>query len=53
MALDASDWMKNPELEVIETDKEDRVNAFTLHLSQSAPDEDNGEGQEGASGGAS
>lgn len=50
--LGASDWMKDPRLEVIETDKSDRVNAFTLHLSQSAP-EGNEEGEEASSGGAS
>jgi len=42
--LGASDWMKEPRLEVIETDKADRVNAFTLHLTQSAPDEAEGDG---------
>lgn len=46
--LSASDWLKEPRLEVIETDKQDRVNAFTLHLTQSAPDdeEQNGNGGE-------
>lgn len=44
--LDASPWLKDPRLEVIETDKTDRVNAFTLHLAQSAPDEE-GEGSSG------
>lgn len=39
--LDASPWLKEPRLEVIETDKTDRVNAFTLHLAQSTPDEEN------------
>jgi len=47
--LGASDWMKDPRLEVIETDKADRVNAFTLHLTQSAPDEKD-EGEDGSSG---
>lgn len=49
--LDASPWLKNPRLEVIETDKTDRVNAFTLHLAQSSPNED--EEGEGAGGEAS
>ncbi len=51
--LDGSAWLKDPRLEVIETDKKDRVNAFTLHLSQSAPNEDEEEQQGGASGEAS
>ncbi|MDX1609146.1 MAG: PilN domain-containing protein [Halofilum sp. (in: g-proteobacteria)] len=38
--LDASPWLKDPRLEVIQTDKADRVNAFTLHLAQSSPNED-------------
>lgn len=36
--LDASDWLTAPRLEVIETDQRDRVNMFTLHLRQSAPE---------------
>ena len=51
--LDASPWLKNPRLEVIETDKTDRVNAFTLHLAQSAPDEDKEDGEASTSGEAS
>ena len=51
--LDASPWLKNPRLEVIETDKTDRVNAFTLHLAQSAPDEDKEDGEESTGGEAS
>jgi len=37
--LDASKWLKQPTLEVIQTDKNDRVSSFTLHLAQTAPDE--------------
>lgn len=44
--LDASPWLKNPRLEVIETDKADRVNAFTLHLAQSTPDENDDDSAE-------
>ena len=43
--LDASPWLRDPELEVIETDKADRVNAFTLHLSQSTPDDEAEDGE--------
>jgi len=43
--LDASDWLQNPRLEVIETDRQDRVNAFTLHLAQTTPDDD-GDGED-------
>jgi len=50
--LGASDWMKEPRLEVIETDKADRVNAFTLHLTQSAPSDGEEDG-EASAGGAS
>lgn len=32
--LDASDWLKDPILEVIQAEKDDRVAAFTLKLSQ-------------------
>lgn len=49
--LSASPWLKEPRLEVIETDKADRVNAFKLHLSQSAPGEE--ETEDSAAGGAS
>lgn len=38
--LDSSDWLQRPELEVIETDRQDRVNSFTLHLAQTTPDAD-------------
>lgn len=36
--LGASPWLKNPELEVIQTDKNDQVSSFTLKLAQSTPD---------------
>lgn len=36
--LDDSEWLQRPRLEVIEIDREDRVNAFTLHLAQTTPD---------------
>jgi len=45
--LDASKWLKQPRLEVIETDKNDRVNSFTLHLAQTTPNEDKGDGDRG------
>jgi len=51
--LDASPWLKDPRLEVIETDKTDRVNAFTLHLAQSAPGEGKDDEEQVASGEAS
>lgn len=41
--LDASDWLQQPQLEVIETDRQDRVNAFTLHLAQTTPGADDDE----------
>lgn len=37
--LNASPWLQNPRLEVIQTDGSDRVNAFTLHLAQTTPNE--------------
>ncbi|MEX1080486.1 MAG: PilN domain-containing protein [Halofilum sp. (in: g-proteobacteria)] len=37
--LNASQWLQNPRLEVIETDGSDRVNSFTLHLAQTTPNE--------------
>lgn len=37
--LNASDWLHNPRLDVIQTDGSDRVNAFTLHLAQTTPDD--------------
>jgi len=50
--LGASDWLKSPSVEVIETDEADRVNAFTLNLSQTTPDADedaDGDAGEGGS----
>lgn len=41
--LDASPWLQRPELQVIQTDKNDRVNAFTLNLDQTTPDSDENE----------
>lgn len=39
--LGASDWLESPNVEVIETDNDsDRVNAFTLNLTQTTPDAD-------------
>lgn len=35
--LDASPWLSRPSLEVIEIDRNERVNAFTLHLAQRTP----------------
>ncbi len=44
--LDSSDWLTEPRIEVIETDDDDRVSSFTLHLAQTMPgdEEDNGDG---------
>jgi len=37
--LGASPWLKNPQLQVIQTDKNEQVSSFTLKLAQSAPDD--------------
>ena len=42
--LGGSPWLKSPRLEVIETGKNERVNSFTLHLAQTTPDDEQGEG---------
>jgi type IV pilus assembly protein PilN len=49
--LGASPWLKSPRLEVIETDRNDRVNSFTLHLAQTTPGAD-GQQQAGNDGSA-
>lgn len=36
--LDASPWLQRPHLEVIQTDGNNRVNAFTLNLAQTTPE---------------
>jgi len=51
--LGASAWLKSPRLEVIETDRNDRVNAFTLHLVQTAPEQDTGGNQSASDASAS
>ena len=44
--LDGSQWLENPELEVIETDDADRVAAFTLHLGQTMPGDEDDDDEE-------
>ena len=39
--LDASEWLRNPKLELIEAQKaEDRISTFKLHLQQTTPKEE-------------
>lgn len=38
--LDASPWLQRPQLEVIQTDSDNRVNTFTLNLAQTTPDKE-------------
>lgn len=38
--LDASPWLQRPQLQVIKTGANDRVNSFTLNLAQTTPDDD-------------
>lgn len=45
--LDASPWLQRPQLQVIQTGSNDRVNSFTLNLAQTTPE--NEAGDEGGS----
>lgn len=49
--LDASPWLQRPQLEVIQTGDNDRVNSFTLNLAQTTPENEAGDegGDEGGS----
>ncbi len=38
--LDASNWLRNPRLEIIAATEEDRVSTFKLHLNQTTPKEE-------------
>lgn len=52
--LGGSAWLKDPRLEVISTNEKEQVNSFTLHLVQTAPDDDgDGDGNQASSGGSS
>ena len=51
--LGGSEWLRKPELEVIETGSNERVNSFTLNLAQTTPDRDEqqADGGDGSQGG--
>ncbi len=47
--LEASNWLKEPELQVIEAgDDGEQINRFALKLAQTTPDDDDGEGGNGS-----
>lgn len=48
--LDASAWLQRPQLQVIETGSNDRVNKFTLKLDQTTPDSEKDEKQAASTG---
>lgn len=48
--LDASPWLQRPQLEVIQTGSNDRVNSFTLNLAQTTPEDEAGDEGESSSG---
>lgn len=43
--LDGSDWLKQPKLEVIEAEKDERISRFKLHLKQTAPNDSESDGR--------
>ena len=48
--LAASDWLKDPRLQIIEAQDSEQANQFTLNLAQTAPDDDDeGDGGGGSS----
>ena len=44
--LDASPWLTDPELQIIQSEDDDQISRFTLNLAQTVPDaeDDNGDG---------
>ena len=51
--LDASPWLKDPELQIIEADDGQQINRFTLDLAQTVPDSDDEDGSRDGGGGNS
>lgn len=49
--LQASPWLEDPELQVIEAKDDEQANRFTLKLSQTTPDSDGGDGSDGGNNG--